>query len=238
MKNTFNPKIRRIIKLAETLPYFDFDDLIGLEKDRNYLKVLFSRHEKAGKLIRLKKGLYATRKFVETVKMADNLSAYQEFLANLLCSPSYLSLEYILYEHNLLTEIPKNFTSIAKDKTAGFSNKLGNFFYHKVKEELFCGFEIVKKDKFSISRATKAKALFDYLYLRKNSLSNEKAIEELRLNFDNFKKGDWLEFKKYVTLDKSAKMKKINQFLYHWCGNNKDFFEKFSRRKSVKKQAF
>lgn len=213
MRNDFNPKIRKIVELLEKLPYFDFDDLAGIEKNRNYLKILFSRYEKSGKLIRLKKGLYATRKFVDSAEKANILSAYQEFLANTLCSPSYLSLEYVLYGHNVLTEIPRNFTSIAKDKTAGFSNKLGSFFYHKMKNQLFCGFNIIKKNKFTILKATKAKALFDYLYLRKNNLPDERAVEELRLNLGDFKTGDWVEFKKYAAIDGSAKINKISKLL-------------------------
>ena len=214
MKNDFNPKIRGIIRLAEKLPHFDFDDLIGLEKDRNYLKVLFSRYEKAGKLIRLKKGLYTTRAFLDAIEKKGLLSIYQEFLANFLCPSSYLSLDYILYEYNCLAEIPNNFTSIAKNKTVNFSNGLGNFFYHKIKNNLFCGFAVVREGEFSVLRASKAKALFDYVYLRKNDLPDKKSAEELRLNLDNFKAGDWVEFKKYVVIDGSTKIKKIFKFLH------------------------
>ena len=55
MRNTNIPKINKIISLAERLPYFNFSDIVPVEKNKTYLKVLFSRYEKKEKLFRLKK---------------------------------------------------------------------------------------------------------------------------------------------------------------------------------------
>lgn len=220
MRDKPEPKIKRIMSLVEKLPYFSLDDLAAVEKDKVYLKILFSRYEKTGKVIRLKKGLYvAERHILSTLSSrrgadGEEAAAYYEFLANILCQPSYLSLEYILCQHNILTELPVNFTSAAKNKTTHFSNKLGNFLYHKVKEELFCGFEIIKKANFTILQANKSKALFDFLYLRKNLLINKTAIKELRLNLDCFNKNDIAEFKQYLVLEKSEKMREIFKELF------------------------
>lgn len=224
MRNKFTPKIKKIISLAGKLPYFNFDDFAGIENDRTYLKILFSRYEKAGKLVRLKKGFYVTREYIDNAQKGGEFSFYAEFLANILYQPSYLSLDYILYGHNLLTEVPNNFTSIARNKTARFSNKFGNFFYHKIKEELFCGFEIIKKNDFTICRATRAKALFDYIYLRQNFLINEKAVEELRLNLDNLNENDLGELRKYIEIDGAKKMERIFNY-----GSFKSIFKKFNR---------
>lgn len=215
MRNDFKPKIKKIISLAEKLPYFTFDDLSPIEKDRTYLKILFSRYEKNNQLIRLKKGLYVTKKYIDNLQKNNNFSFYLEFLANILYQPSYLSLDYVLYSSEILTELPINFTSITKNKTAVFSNKLGNFVYHKIKGELFRGFEINKAGEFDISKAAKAKALFDLLYLRKNLLVDKKAVEELRLNLENFNKNDLKEFKKYLKIENSKRMKKTFSYLFN-----------------------
>jgi len=122
-------------------------------------------------------------------------------------------LDYVLYGHNILTDIPKNFTSVTKNKTAIFRNKLGVYFYHKIKDELFCGFEIIKEGDFTILKATKAKALFDYLYLRKNIVANKEAFNELRLNLENLTEKDREEFEKYVKIDGSKKMKEILDYV-------------------------
>ncbi|MFH1566265.1 MAG: hypothetical protein ABIB98_03665 [bacterium] len=193
------PKIKNILSKVENLPFFSLDDLLPIETNRTYLKTLLSRYERAGKITRLKKGIY-------TMKTAFS-SDYTEFVACSLYSPSYLSLEYCLYYYNILTEIPVSFTLITKKKTMRLFNKLGRFFYHKIKTELFCGFNVEEVYGLYIFKATKAKALFDFLYLRKNMLTDEKSVLELRLNLSNINKKDMVEFEKYVRIDGSKKMR-------------------------------
>ena len=64
-------------------------------------------------------------------------------------------------------------------------NKLGSFYYHSVKRDLFFGFETKRYGKNVIYEASLAKALFDYLYLRMTDLDSEKEIETY-LNQDKF----------------------------------------------------
>lgn len=206
-------KITKIIAMASKLPFFTLDDLSTVEENKHYLRVLLSRYEKAGKILRLKKGVYVVEDYINNVKINSSYSSYTEFVANILYQPSYLSLDYILYKNSILTEIPNNFTLVTKNKTAKFSNNIGNFFYHKVKDELFIGFEIEKVNNYSIYKASKAKALFDFIYLRKNYLNDKKAVTELRLNLDNFTKNDFGELKKYVLLEGSKKLWKILNYL-------------------------
>jgi len=204
---------KTIIELAGKLPVFTFDDFLGAEESKSYLLMVLHRYEKSGKLLRLKKGVYTTAAYVERMKNRGEIEVFTDFLANFLYSPSYLSLETILYRHNILTEIPVNLTSVAKNKTAVFTNKLGNFLYHKIKPSLFCGFEISEESSFSLMRATKAKAIFDFLYLRKNILPNREAVKELRLNIKNLSRADIKELKKYVALEGSKKIKEILNYL-------------------------
>ncbi len=213
MRNNTGTKIKRILALAENFPSFTLDDLVPVEKNKDYLRILFSRQEKKGAVIRLKKGVYVTEKYFLGGITGQERDFYCEFLANILYKSSYLSLDYVLYRHNIITEIPVNFTSVSKNKTACFSNRLGRFFYHKIKDPLFCGFDIIKKGDFTILRAGKAKALFDFLYLRKTSLVDEKAVEELRLNVNILTSSDMRELKKYVNLEGSKKMDEILNIL-------------------------
>lgn len=213
MRNNIKSKIRTIFSAAKNLPYFSFDDLAGLETNKTYLKILFSRYNKSGKVVRLKKGLYVAKDYLEVAEKTGRISAYLEFLSGVLYSPSYLSLDYVLYQHNILTEVPKNFTSMTMKKTADFSNKFGNYFYHKITKRLFCGFEIFEEDDFTILKARKSKALFDFLYLRKNLLVNKKAVQELRLNLSNLNKHDFKELNNYIKLEDSEKMRRIFNYL-------------------------
>ena len=74
---------------------------------------------------------------------------------------------------------PRNITSMGLRKTISLKMTTGNFIYHKIKEELYLGFKVVRD--FSILKATKAKALFDFLYLQKILLVDKRAVRGLQL---------------------------------------------------------
>lgn len=206
------PLTKTIISLTESLPYFRIESLKILDAKPNSLKIALFRLLEKKEIVRLKKGFYTSRKFIEKTKTKNNFSLFLEFLATKIYSPSYLSLDYVLYENNILTEIPKNFTLITKNKPTIFSNELGIFIYHKIKDELFLGFETKKIDDFLIQKASLAKALFDFLYSRKRIILNKKAAKELRLNLENFRGKK--ELKKYIDLDGSKKMREIYSYLF------------------------
>ncbi|MCX5813950.1 MAG: hypothetical protein NT178_15595 [Proteobacteria bacterium] len=206
-------RTKRILKLAGTLPSFGAADLAPIGEKPAYMNIILSRYAKRGAMLHLRKNLYVTKIYLDNAQRKGIFSDYVEFIANRLYLPSYLSLDYVLHEHNMLTEIPRNITSVGLRKTDHFTNDLGNFIYHKIKEELFLGFNVVKKGDFSILKATKAKALFDFLYFRKRLLTDKRAVEELRLNLDEFKENDFKEFIGYVEMEGSPKMKEIFNWL-------------------------
>jgi predicted transcriptional regulator of viral defense system len=206
-------KSKQIEKVVKTLPFFTIDSLMPIEKNKDYLKVLFYRLSKRGKIIPLKRGLYTSSFFLENIEKKNIAGEYSEFIANIIYEPSYLSLEYVLEKYGTLTETVNSFTLVTEKKTNKFFNDFGIFNYYHIKKELFNGFKIVKKNNFLIAEASLAKALFDFLYFRKNILLVEKQIEELRLNMDSVSKKDFKEFKKYVEIEGSKKMKKIFDYL-------------------------
>ena len=204
---------KRILKLTEALPLFGAADLTPIGEKREYLNIILSRYVKRGTMLHLRKNLYVTKSYLDNAERRGIFSSYVEFTANKMYPPSYLSLDYVLHEHNMLTEIPQNMTSVGLRKTDHFSNGLGNFIYHKIKEELYLGFKVVKKGDFLILKATKAKALFDFLYLRKRLLVDKRAVEELRLNLDEFTENDFKELEGYVETERSPRMKEILNWL-------------------------
>ena len=206
-------KTKRILNLVAALPAFGAADLAPLGEKKASLNIILSRQMKRGTMVRLRKNLYVTRSYLDAAERRGFFSDYVEFAANTLYTPSYLSLDYVLHEHNMLTEIPRNITSVGLRKTEQFSNELGIFIYHKIKEELFVGFNVIKKGNFSICKATKARALFDFLYFRKRLLVDKRAVEALRLNLDEFSESDFAELAGYLTLEKSPRMKEIINWL-------------------------
>lgn len=204
----------KIIKSVNNLPYFNIKNLKIIDNiDEKYLRINLSRLSKRDYLIKLKRGIYVSRNFINNIKTKNLLSPYLEFISEKIYEPSYLSLDYILSENEILTEMPKNFTLISTNKTKILTNSFGNFIYHKIKNKLFIGFKTEKIDNFFISKATKAKALFDFLYLRKNLITDKTYIKELRLNLENFNRKDKLELNKYIKIEGSKKMETIYKLL-------------------------
>ena len=204
----------KIIKSVENLPFFSLNDLSVFKDNKNYLKISLSRLAKRKIIIPLKKSYYVSRKYVEGIEKKDLFQDYLEFVGQTLYQPSYFSLESVLSEFNILTELTQNFTFVTKNKTKKIPNELGIFTYHHLREELFCGFQIIKKNDFYIYKATKAKALFDFLYLRKNILVTEEAIKELRLNLEDFTKKERKELEGLVKKEGSKKMRDIYYTLF------------------------
>lgn len=208
-----NIKTKTILKLTSGLPYFTIDNLQITTIKREYLRIILSRLFKKGELIRIKKSYYVSRSYIDGIISKGLLNVYLEFISNIISSHSYLSLDYVLYENNFLTEMPKNFTLVSLNKTAVFSNKLGIFIYHKIKKRLFKGFNIYRQKEFFVYKASKAKALFDFVYFRKNLLPDKQSIIELRLNLEYLNNADIKEFKQYIKIEGSKKIKKIADWL-------------------------
>lgn len=191
---------KQILEKLDSLPCFSkknlklFQDNSDFSFDKNIQNWL-----KKGLIKKLKNGLYVTKNYFLNQK---NKTDYVEFIAGKLVYPSYLSCEYVLQKYNILTEAIYTITSITTKTTRSIENFLGNFKYYNLKPELFIGFD--KKSNYF--QASKAKALFDYIYLKKNNIKN---IEDLRLNTDEINKQDWLEFKKYIKISKDSKMQKL-----------------------------
>ena len=155
---------------------------------------------KAGKLIRLRKGLY-------TVPDSERKAGLSLRLAsNTLLSPSYISLEYVLSAYGLIPERVKEITAVTSHKTSRFVNPLGTFSYRHIKRTAFAGFKS-QKDEFSfpVLVATPEKALLDKIYLDSiGKITGEILTEDLRLQNTGILKTSVL--KKLARLFKSAKM--------------------------------
>ena len=136
MRNDITQTITaKIIESIKDSPYFSIENLKFIsEVSSGYLKIILYRLLKKGYIIRLKKGIYVSKNFINDVKNKNLLSPYLEFMAGKIYQPSYLSLDYILSENEILTEMPKNFTLISAKKTNILTNRFGKFIYHKIKK--------------------------------------------------------------------------------------------------------
>lgn len=178
---------------------FTKESLRQWEKSEDALNFNIKYWTKNELIIPLKKGKYILKSRFDK---EENKDLYLEYLANKIYEPSYISGEYVMSKYNLLTEAVYGISSVTTKKTKTFNNKLGRFNYCSFSPRVFFGFQIIKFYSADIMVAKKPKAVLDYLYLRfyKNTLISEKSIEELRINWENLNKKEFLDLEKYARI--------------------------------------
>lgn len=109
--------------------------------------------------MKLRNGWYA---FHECLSLPD----FQQYIANRIYRPSYISLHTALSHYGMIPEEVMKTTSVTTLKTAEFKNAFGVYAYQMVKRELMFGYQPKPMaDGRSILFATPEKALLDLLYL-------------------------------------------------------------------------
>ena len=205
---------KNIFSSLDLLPYFTIESVKQLFGDgasnAATLRTVLYRWMKTDRVIQLKKGVYMPRRFYELHRREIDFSLA---VSAILLPQSYLSLEFILQRHAILTEVTYPVSAITLKNTLVIENKLGSFTYRHIKPALYRGFSISECTGILFAQASPAKALFDYLYLRPVSgLIRSPAYnlaEELRLNLDNFSLTDQDEFASYVETSQVKKMEPI-----------------------------
>lgn len=204
---------QRIENYLTQFPYYTKQNLsLIFNKNNDTYDYWVKKLIKEEILIPLKKGFYTTSYYLNQVKKEGSLLNYLKKLANILRQPSYISLETALSYYNLIPESAFNITSITLKSTRVYKNTLAIFIYRNIKRDLFFGFNFINN--FQI--ASKAKALFDYLYLKKFNDINQIEYflrQESRINWFELTKKDFKEFNQYVYISESNKMKTVSKII-------------------------
>jgi predicted transcriptional regulator of viral defense system len=203
-----------ILSSFENLPYFTiegFRQIAGVDAaDNDHARVALYRWVKAGYLTALKKGVYMHCRFYERHRQE---ATFSPVVSAILLPQSYLSLEYVLQQHGILTEVTYPVTAITIKNTRTITNSLGTFVYRHIQLNLYQGFQIAEAYGIPYAQASLAKALFDYLYLHplpgNIKPQHYNLAEELRLNLDEFTAAEREEFAGYVAASGMVKMHHI-----------------------------
>ncbi len=192
-------------KELKSLPFFSVQDLRKIKGKIYHHRLV--EWQKKGLIERIANGVY---------KFSDvDLDEQRLFLiANKIYSPSYISLETALAFYNFIPESFYNFTSITTRKTSYFEAKHGKFSYRKIKNTLFFGYHLQKKDNLYFKIAEPEKALIDFLYFN-SQLINEFEILELRFNTAQIKENlDFQKFNNYLDIFNNRSLtKRANQLM-------------------------
>lgn len=114
--------------------------------------------EAAGKIIRLKKGLYVVDPKVSRVALST------EIIANHLYAPSYVSMQTALRYYGLIPEEVYTTQSMTLKHTRSFDTPLGRYEYKMISREAFpIGITSVNKKNYAFLMATPEKALCDLI---------------------------------------------------------------------------
>ncbi len=199
----------------QKIPYFSRKDLSALSSSEKQIELFLYRASKRGDIIRLRRGLYISRHYLNAIQIRGELNTYIEFLANVIEKPSYLSLEYVLAKYELLTEAVTTITSLTVKRPNLFENKLGVFHYKNFANKSLGSFETHTYGQFQVKQASKIQALFDYLYFKKKQLHqvNEKTVQELRINVHNLSDEDFQQLQIMVAATSSTKLQLIVKHL-------------------------
>ncbi|KKP47930.1 MAG: hypothetical protein UR39_C0002G0033 [Candidatus Woesebacteria bacterium GW2011_GWA1_33_30] len=144
-------------------------------ENRHTIYKIFERMEKYKLIQKLIKGKY----ILSDLQMSD----FEK--ANIILSPSYISLESALSYYGILPQFTYSITSVTTQKSRKYKIKTKEYDYTKIQKAIFSDF--VKKDNFLI--AIPEKALIDLIYLASKNIGSLN-LSDLDLSIINWKTFD------------------------------------------------
>lgn len=149
-----------LVNLVGALPCFDLPLLVQSSGEkRELIRVQLSRWMRGGKLIGLRRGMYA---LPDAYRRAPLTPAG---LANQLYRPSYLSGLWALGYYDLIPERVVWLTSVTPRGPRRFENRFGVFDYRNIKQEAFFGYLLAQQGGQECFVAEPEKALLDHWHL-------------------------------------------------------------------------
>ncbi|HLA77942.1 MAG TPA: hypothetical protein VJU18_10225 [Vicinamibacteria bacterium] len=149
-----------LVGLVGGVPYFDLPLLVqGSTEKREAIRVQLSRWMRDGKVLGLRRGMYALADAYRRAPVAP------ASLANQLYRPSCLSGLWALAYHDLIPERVVWLTSVTPRGPRRFENRFGVFDYRNLKQEAFFGYQCVRQRGHEFFVAEPEKALLDHWHL-------------------------------------------------------------------------
>ncbi len=168
-------KFAELLSIVNNRPVFTSALLRAGDLDTTDLASQLSRWVASGKLLQLRRGVYAL------AGQYRSRPPHHFEIANLLERPSYVSLESALSYHGVIPEAVFVTTSVTTARAGEFETPLGRFGYRHVMPALFWGYVTVTIGGAEVLVARPEKALLDLIYLRPGS-DKPAFLEELRLD--------------------------------------------------------
>lgn len=166
-----------------------FKDIGNVPFDVNVLSSIFpnNKHinekaralERAGRIVRLKKGMYVA----SSMETGRELS--KELIANHIYGPSYVGREYALRFYGLIPERVYLVTSVTTKHSREFDNAVGSFDYQNCQSDYFhIGIRMEQADGVNFLIASPEKALCDVINFSKSFFLRSMKDVEIYLEED------------------------------------------------------
>ena len=165
-----------LLEAFGNLASFNRSDLsLMFEESDASIATAMLRLKKTGKILELKRGLYA---FADTWRKAV---LHAPLVANIIYGPSYLTGLWALSWFGVIPEKSELLTSGTIRPTRNFENSFGRFSYQSLKPSLFNGWERLAIVGAEVLVARPEKALADHFYLESGEW-NEERMESMRFD--------------------------------------------------------
>lgn len=164
-----------LVRIAGDEPLFETGLLLAGGVDITAVRRQLGRWVDAGKVLQLRRGLYAL------APPFARAPAHPYVVANHLVRASYVSCQSVLSDHGLIPEHVPVTVSVTTGRPGRWSTPLGDYLYRHIQPRLFFGYRAVRVG--AIDRALAAgpeTALLDLLYLEPG-VDTEAFLAELRL---------------------------------------------------------
>ena len=193
-------KFASLLAIVEDEPVFETGFLLAGDVDPADVRRQLSRWVKDGRLLQLRRGLYALAPPYRKVRPHPFL------VANRLVRGSYVSLQSALAYHGVIPEHVPVTTSVTTGRPQHRVNALGSFEYHHVRPDLLTGYRLEPLgDGQEALVATPARALADLVRLVPGA-DSEAYLSELRLQ--NVEKIDATEIERHPVLGARPKLRR------------------------------
>ena len=168
-------KVDELQALVQSEPVFETGFLLAGDVDPADVRRQLSRWKQAGRVLQLRRSLYAL------AAPHQKLKPHPFLIANRLAPGSYISLQSALAHFGLIPEYVPVVTSVGSVRPHQWRTPLGTFILRHIKPDLLFGYERIQVATSQPAFvALPEKALLDLLYLEPNS-ANPAYISELRL---------------------------------------------------------
>jgi hypothetical protein len=200
-----------LLSLVGDIPIFESAMLLAGNVNPASVRLQLTRWTKSGRIIQLRRGLYAIAPPFQKVKPHPFL------VANLMQRASYVSVQSALAFHGLIPDVVHTTLSVSTGRPERRETPLGIFEFRHVKSELLRGYCMLelqgpKQPSQQALVATPEKSLLDLIYLQPRGDTPE-FLHELRLQ--NLYRLDMDELHRQAEIFNTPKLQRAAEAIIH-----------------------